>query len=137
MSVEIRPRSPIIKTVNNMCTITKECPVLQTAEQDIIVYKNVVPFINIETEIISIRSFCRNFIYYPNKVMHTRLDKFVRANIFENYVSERGFYSYRDKLPYVNAVFIIPKGAEYYLCQDLETKKYIYHSNQIMFIKLI
>lgn len=122
-----------------MCTITKECPVLQTAEQDIFVYKTVFPIQNVFGNILCITSLHFDFEYPINEIVHSELDEFYFANC--GYVSGRAFYSYKYKgakdVFRANALFIIPKGAKYYLCKDIDSGDYIYHSNQIKLIKLL
>lgn len=122
-----------------MCTYSRTKPELQTADKDIVVYKQVQNFeykkflfFNI---LKSCKSFIRYFTYKKNKIYETKLEEF---SIIVNYfVSGKGFYSYKERKPniytFTNAKFIIPKGSKYYLVETMNGV-YIYHSNKIKFI---
>lgn len=109
-----------------MCTMTREKPVLQIAEEDIEVYKLCIKE---GGDIVSSYHFGKKYV--KNELYYTDLSPFVSERGF--YKSGAGFYSYQDP-KYGNCKFIIPKGATYYLCKDRFNDSYIYHSDQIKFI---
>lgn len=115
-----------------MCTITKEEPVLQIAEEDIIVYKHCH---QINSNFIV--SLWRDYYYELNKVYKTILNPFdICGNAYE---SGQGFYSYKEKSGFYirNCIFIIPKGSKYYLCKSMYDGEWIYHSDQIKYVGLL
>ena len=113
-----------------MCTITKEKPILQTAEEDIIVYKRCFKDTNDPT---IAKSIIYSQIYNLNKVCKTELEDFSPCLTYF-FASGGGFYSYENPYFCVNCKFIIPKGSKYYLAKDYEYNEYIFHSEQIKFV---
>lgn len=123
-----------------MCTYSRTKPELQTATEDIVVYKIVINFEYKKFLFFDILKSCESlimdFTYKKNKVYKTELEEFF-INDYGYFVSRKGFYSYKERKPdiytFTNAKFIIPKGSKYYLVTDLNGIS-IYHSNKIKFI---
>lgn len=126
-----------------MCTITDKAPELQIADKDITVYKdvyivksNIIDRIFKKREKYRFVSNTRRFIYEQNKVYTTILDDFLCSKHYSYYESGRGFYSFKYPVS-ANVKCIIPKGAHYYVAEDIVNDKIIYHSDKIKIIGLI
>ena len=124
-----------------MCTITYNEPKLKIAKEDITVYKRI----RIKRKFLFFKSYeseITRFKYKKDKVYETDLGSFLRDSyrMLDGkcyYESTTGFYSYKDPNWFVNAVFRIPKGSQYYLCKDSKSGYYIYHSDKIKLIKIL
>ncbi len=118
-----------------MCEISSKCPRLRTANKDIVVYKVVI----FETiKIFGLTLFERaisliyKFSYKKNKVYTDVLSKPIRSLYHSS--SSTGFYSYASKTNHsVNAKFVIPKGAKYYIWNNCNNGK-VYVSDKIKYI---
>ena len=124
-----------------MCTITYDKPELKIAEEDIVVYKEI----NINRKFWffkkSYKSKHAKFEYKKGKVHETDLGQFLRSydrTLDERciYQSTTGFYSYKEPWWFINAIFVIPKGSQYYLCKDRDGS-YIYHSDKIKLVEIL
>lgn len=136
-----------------MCTIMREKPEIQTATEDIEVYKYVKVvfkpnwitklFFKKEAIVRSLQSDTP-ITYHLGRIYETKLDVpfknydrwMWKKENSSRYISGSAFYSYKCRGK-ANAMFIIPKGAKYYIGRDIYHHAVVYHSNQIKFVKLL
>lgn len=106
-----------------MCTTTLDEPKLQIAKKNIVVYKKV-DISKYKKSIFPWKNYVfsdiKEFKYILRKTYKTKLEPFFCAPYFNWYCwcSGSGFYSFKDRMSYVNVKCIIPKGSRFYLTYD-------------------
>ena len=122
-----------------MCEYAGTKPKLQTAEKDIVTYKEVLKVFkprNLLDRILRRKRILRyESVYYystftPGELCETSLEEFIFRNL--RWESRRGYYSIAKRALCTNVKCIIPKGAKYYKVWSESYDSYVYISDKII-----